>query len=288
MGRRIDDFEGSDQQYIFFLETQVIALRERQPSPSKDANAQDIHSNELTSRGCPVVEEQPLTGNRQPTPPASPILALQHCQASNITDGEQSFCIVPWVPNQIHHPRKRRKVSKPPTWREKVDALTLATPTAKNWDEAIEKAGISEVMNRGNAAEFLLDEGYCVPLLQIPDNENVANETLTEHLCLYAKSARSRATTASVILRLANFQQFLLLSSCAVLRDLKSMEAETLHEIIRIIIGDRSERYCERMMDTAVYMNRLLDTLSAHEWGHRAAVLILLCKSLSLVLRKEH
>jgi hypothetical protein len=131
----------------------------------------------------------------------------------------------------------------------------------------------------GAAAAFLLDEAHNMPKLSVPNIRTSTDQALAQHLFSYAESALSRKTTASITLRLANFQQFLLLSACAVLRAQKGLEPKVLCDIVRILTGSETDRHCRRMMDTAVYINELIDTLSACGWDDRAAVLILLCSS---------
>lgn len=86
-----------------------------------------------------------------------------------------------------------------------------------------------------------------------------------------------------MVLRLANFQQLILLSSCAVLRQNHEIPLSDLLDIVRIVLRRTSDRYCNRILDTVVYLNTLVDTLNAHGWENRAAELLLLCKHTGIV-----
>lgn len=93
----------------------------------------------------------------------------------------------------------------------------------------------------------------------------------------YATATMQKQMSAGVALALADFQMFLVLSSCAVLLEAGDAPAD-IFEIVRICIGrDTSERRCKNILKACRYLNRLADSLYMRGWGLRAGEAILLC-----------
>ena len=208
MARRIDEFEGTTDEYIAFLESEVKAARQHR---------------------CPPIAEPSTT------------------------------------------PAKKR-------WENNALALVNATPIAVDWQKAIHEAGLYEVISSGEAARHLLDHHCPLP----SSSSEACPSGLAARVRFYAQSTCQRRRAASLAIRLANFQEFLLLSACVVLTATEQVPDEDVWDIVRIATGCKTERHCQRMLDTAVYVNRVIDTLNAHDWGYRGADLILLCKPVCL------
>ena len=85
--------------------------------------------------------------------------------------------------------------------------------------------------------------------------------------------------TASIAVTIANFQRILVLSACAVLRAIATprIPEERILYIVKICLGYVSDDYCIRMLNTAVFINRLVDVLNVHGWDGRADELLLWC-----------
>lgn len=180
-------------------------------------------------------------------------------------------------------PSKKPKTSRPP-WKRHADALVRKAPRAPEWWAALQKEGIYDVMRNGLAVAFLLGDEGTLPTTAgaglICDGSTPGDQLgLLRHVARYARNAATRRLTASVATRLANFQLLLVLSACAVIRAVAqpSVREDHLLDIVKICLGDVSDDYCRRMLDTAVYVNRLIDLLNAHGWDGRGAELLLLC-----------
>lgn len=169
-------------------------------------------------------------------------------------------------------------------WRRHADALLKKTPHALEWWSALRSEGIYDVMCNGMAVAFLLGEGSVPPTANstgsICDESMIGDEfALLRHVAHYAHAATRRRLTASVGTRLANFQLLLVLSACVVIRSVARPDIPERHilDIVKICLGDISDQYCRRMLETAVYVNRLIDMLNAHGWDGRGAELLLWC-----------
>lgn len=250
MALRIDDFNGSEQEYVTYLEGEISRLRGLQ----------------RLSR-CTAL---PWTEQAQSSTVAS--RQKRNTELQQFDTSETRPC---------HHPAKRSKNSAP-TWKKNSAQLLKRTPLAENWWSSLRSEGIYEVMCNGTAVAFLLGDNSNPPVAQgTVTKASVAGDDLAllRHVALHAQSASQRRLTASVAIRLANFQQILVLSSCAVIRSIArpSVPQERLLDIVKICLGNVSDDYCLRMLDTAVFINRLIDILNAHGWDGRAAELLLWC-----------
>ncbi|KAK5163027.1 uncharacterized protein LTR77_010961 [Saxophila tyrrhenica] len=185
--------------------------------------------------------------------------------------------------NQLR-PQPSSKESPPtsPAWRRHADALIKRTPPALAWWSALRSEGIYDVMYDGVAVAFLLGERSTPATANhastICDESMTGDElALLRHVAHYAATATQRRLTASVATRLVNFQLVLVLSACAVIRAVAQPTVSEHHilGIVKICLGDISDQYCRRMMDTAVYVNKLIDLLNAHGWDGRGAELLL-------------
>ena len=155
--------------------------------------------------------------------------------------------------------------------------MIQATPDAKDWATAIRQADLYGIIGTDKAASYLLDKSCAVSPSLVANTLEDKSLDLLDRVQSYARSTSQRKTNASTLVKLAAFQEFLLLSACVVLRDTGTTSQGTVVDIVKICIGDHSERYCRRILDAVIYINRLVDSLNAHGWGDRAAELILLC-----------
>lgn len=108
----------------------------------------------------------------------------------------------------------------------------------------------------------------------------IESTSLLNRLAPYGRTAMTRNTSASLALMLAKFQQFLFLSCCAVLYYIEA-HGPAMFDLIRICLGDVTERYCVQTLRTVVFLNKVLDRLNAHGWGSRASELLLICELLA-------
>lgn len=201
---------------------------------------------------------------------------------------ERELLVARQIPNtERSRTAKKRRTCDNPYWMTCAKRLVKQTPMAQNWTSSLKERGIHDIMKSGDAVTCLLDNKLESQLsAQVSTAETVnANETddyTTACLRTYARTTSMRSSLASTALALANFQKFLVISACAVLAEGDTPIAK-LYEIVRICVGNTStDEYCKRTMASAKYLNELIDTLSIHDWGQRAAELLLICKYFDL------
>jgi hypothetical protein len=177
---------------------------------------------------------------------------------------------------------KKRRTCDSPYWMTCAKQLVKQTPMAQSWTSSLKDSGIHEIMKSGDAVTCLLDSKLESQLsAQVFTAEagkvDETDDYTTAYLRTYARTTSMRSTLASTALALANFQKFLVISACAVLAEGNTPIAK-VYEIVRICVGNKStDEYCKRTMTAAKYLNELIDTLDIHDWGQRAAELLLLC-----------
>lgn len=244
MGNRIEDFAGTEEEYVKFLEQKVHKL------------VAHHHKCTLTRPTWGPGIDTVRTTNLDCTSPAS------------------TLTFVPWN----EHVRSKNRRRETPEWQHKADILVQKT---QQFQHSAEWNAVCEAMCTDQAAAFLIDENYTTPHpSNVPTSALQAHRTDTvdviELLRMYAQNTIKRGAAASMATMFASFQKFILLSSCAVLYYSKS-SMEVL-DIVRICIGsDATERYCVQVLNTTKYIHRLVDTLNSHGWGTRASVLLLVC-----------
>lgn len=154
-----------------------------------------------------------------------------------------------------------------------------ATPKAGEWRDCIASLGLYEAMRTGEAALFMLDGSHPSPGWCTPRSGSIGVSDGFGRLEAYALAAVRRHSEARLGLMLANFQKFLLLSSCAVLF-YANEPREKIYPIVRICIGEQSSTYCDHIMRTVKYINEIIDGLSAVGWKYRASELVLICQTI--------
>lgn len=265
MASRIDSFTGSSAEYVEYLELTIRHLR--------------VHHQTCTIQAHDLGRPPSGTDIRADaacTPQAAPSAAPAY--SSHALEPRHSFQFISYQP--CGEQPKRRKPNGP--WQKFATHLVEKTPKAQNWWFAVKESGIDEAMSTGKIAAFLLDRDCPTPssssrAIEVSVSQDGGNDALLTRLTSYARVAMLRETNATMMMVLANFQKFLVLSSCAVLRA-SGVSIESVHDIVKVCIGDIGEVYCRRTLRVAIFLNELIDKLDARGWGSRASELFLLCK----------
>lgn len=244
----VDDFKGSKDAYVFFLEGIVRTLRQHHASCEVSGATEPIPATDVRSD------------------------RTEHGTSSRKRPREYEFV-------QFDRPRIRlnpnvaRPAKRTQRWQSAARKLVESTPKAEDWHDALKKKGIYNIMDSGGVVKFLLDTSYEPPAVTRP----IVTETNPLlRIREYAMATAQRVSVASRALVLANFQKFLVLCACAVLKE-TGLPAKDVLDIIRLCIGHATEDHCWRMLGVVVYLNRLIEKLSQNGWGYRAGELLLLC-----------
>lgn len=244
----VDDFDGSKDAYISFLEGIVHTLRQHHSSCEVSGATESIPATDVR---CDHPERETSSRKRP-----------------------HEFEFVQFdIPQIRPNPNVARPAKRTQRWQAVARKLIENTPKAEDWHDALKKKGIYDIMDSGGVVKFLLDTSYEPPAVTRP---TVTETNPLLRIREYAMATAQRASVASRALVLANFQKFLVLCACAVLKE-TGLPAKDVLDIIRLCIGHAKEDHCWRMLGVVVYLNQLIEKLSQNGWGYRASELLLLC-----------
>lgn len=257
MPPRLYQFDGTDNDYIKFLEDVVVKFKE--------------HHSSCSVRPLDVLPQPYAVKPNAETTGCSQLSSIGKRKRS-----PEQYQIIHWDPPRSVTAEANTSGSR---WKQDAQKLIRATPNAEDWTKAVQKADLCGIIGTEQAASYLLDQGTALSPVSVTTTLQDRSLALLDRIRSYAISTSRRKASASTLVKLAAFQQFLLLSACVVLRATKTATDSSVVEIVKICIGDRDKRYCRRVLDAVLYVNRLVDSLSAQGWGDRAAELVMLCES---------
>ena len=179
----------------------------------------------------------------------------------------------------IQSPKERRSTWGPET-REKAKALVQATPKAGKWWESLHEAGAGSEQQNQLIITFLFSGERSFPdTSKFNKSDSASSNILVQRSQNYAIICRERDISATLSVKLVNFQKFILVSMCVVLCDL-GFPDEVVDSIMRVGVTQSGDtRYLSRLRQTAIWMNRLIDRLNSNGWDNRGSELLLLCEA---------
>lgn len=280
MDGRLDNFDGSPDDYVTYLEETIILLRQHHSSCSFAAKSGPVQSStpvatEATTR-APVSVDQTV-----PEPSPAPRLPCNNRPAINSLPQKRfrGLEFVAFDPTSVgEQSNVVRQKKNDLRWKDNALALIRDTPQAENWHQALKDKGLYDILCSGSIVVHLLDTKHSFyPLQTLEAVDATSCSGRLDQIKRYATATMQKQMSAGVALALADFQMFLVLSSCAVLLEAGDAPAD-IFEIVRICIGrDTSERRCKNILKACRYLNRLADSLYMRGWGLRAGEAILLC-----------
>lgn len=257
MRARVDDFTGSDEQYISYLEREVLALRGRKAASNSTSSSCEPHLDVAEDSACDL----------------SNAASTQHNGKRLKRHRELEFIMLD--PGSLSHNPVKQYIPNP-RWRDNANTLIAETPKAVDWYSSLKQQGIYDILSNGQAVAYLMAVDDRSPVL--PSEPASLGFSISDRLKGYALAATHRGSAASIALKLANFQKFLVLSACCVLR--QSSEQDCILEVISLCVGRSvTPRRGEDLLNTCRFVNRLMDALYVHGWGLRGCELFLLCES---------
>ncbi|KAF2212512.1 hypothetical protein CERZMDRAFT_84833 [Cercospora zeae-maydis SCOH1-5] len=233
MSSRIDNFKGTHDAYLQYLEEQVSSLRQRLGEQESRASP--------SSGGETQRPATPLQDSRQyASSPSAPLQQRRGIQFKH------------WKPDL---PSTRKPPSKTPLWKSRANELVRRVPSASEWHQVVEEQGIADAMQSGAAVTYLLKnehiQGSTTSYSCSLGDSGSPLDIFLERILEYAQVAAERQRTASLAKMMANFQRFVVISACVVLDAEQHIPKSRVYEIVRCCVGDVTEVYCTRMLRTA-------------------------------------
>ncbi|KAB8356479.1 hypothetical protein FH972_024062 [Carpinus fangiana] len=162
-------------------------------------------------------------------------------------------------------------------WEKDAYELIELTPIACEWYFECKRQNVDKILSSGDVLRSILAQDV---------NHKAAHGGITEtqppmlsNIEAYAQEASSMDDTIPVAAMVARFEKFLVLSICAVIDkvcDMSKDQHTRLLGVVKTCLNSHStlEQYPRRMIETAVWMNKLIDELDTRGWSPRASELI--------------
>lgn len=236
MSQRLFPFHGDDQEYIAFLECELI-------------NAQWVG-----------LMEFPMPLRHGTTHEPSPSDDLQIVQYT------------PHPPRGSSQSSERAE----PYWKKQLHAFISALPAKSNWSEAREKAGIDTPVRNQLALRLMLGHTNAAAFRPIKETTMLSHMLPTENRDLvlrgyhYAhfidRCANDLSFTASVV----SFQSLIFVSYCVVMIRSGISKETTNNMMRRYIVRKNDDMTLEGYRRGVVWINRCMAALLANGWGHKS------------------
>ena len=173
------------------------------------------------------------------------------------------------------------------SWRKLATKLFGLIPHHAKWRNILKQYGVYGDLQEGKLVAHLLDGTALAHKRSDSLHEKpwlvLSTDTPIDRVMSYAKAAAKTEQSAQAAISFAYFQQFLVLSACAVLLHCGKASKEEVYKIFKVCIKKEvSDDYCRKILDTARFLNELLDCLSSHCFGHHASELLLICEHTGL------
>ena len=270
MGARIDSFSGSDAEYVQYLEHALISFRNHHQACTSCSPGFNVP--------LAPVPVPPSTGPQLPTSDSG---GLNH-----------TFVYVDPKSCQKDHPKSKRRKSPLPlqSWQVTANGLIESTPTAEQWWNTIRDTGIDQMMRNpiedpkaleyilGSSQDFSESASIRLDVLRSSLDISEPEDNVITRLQGYAHGANARERSAGLTLMLAHFQKFLVLCACKVLLQMEIVSQKHIYDIVKVCVGRDSEDWCQRILRTVVYLNKLIDFLDVNGWNNCASQLLFICK----------
>ena len=275
---RIDNFKGTSRQYTTYLEKTIQDLQHKNTLLCRHCEELRSHHHQCrwnrTEQNAPTTITSPQTR----TPPPEIDFAPQPEEAS-------SFIF--WDPAASYRSKEQ---SEDPRWKQEATQLISMTPTGDNWWQNLSEMGVTTKEEWFQGLEFLLNTNMTVPVAAnypmvpvvecgIADCSCRSNEYQVpiQHTQAYARAYQARNQVASFALAMVNYQQFILIAICIVLRH-QGVCGTTVDHLMRIAIADTTSRYINRLERAVRWVISLANELKK-DWGYRATGLPVICGS---------
>lgn len=258
--RRFFAFDGSDSDYIAFLESKVI-------ESSKIIEAYG---------GPATISYQHAVYDTTAVPPTSSRYSPRTESGDDEGYESSGLQIIEYVPPNTDAATPKIHYSKQDTrWQKDLDKLILNIPCLGLWDQ--ERAAMalpSEVVLRMVVNRDGLSENPSPLCVQRLPYQAIIISALNEY-CLFTKSAIRHAQIAKMV---ALFSELVFVSFCAV--GLKTVDdAESVYAVMRNYISNAQTRHLDKLIRGAIWANNCISALHATDWGSRSLEVFLLGES---------
>jgi len=184
-----------------------------------------------------------------------------------------------WDPATSYRSKEQSEDSR---WKQEANQLISMTPSGSKWWQNLGEIGVATEEGWSQGLAFLLNTNMAVPIAANPPivpvvecritdcscRSNEKHQIPIQHTQAYAHSYQVRNQVASFASTMVNYQQFILISICIVLRH-QGVCNNTVDNLMRIAIADTTSRYINRLEKAVKWVISLANDLKT-DWGYRA------------------
>ena len=244
--RRIDNFQGTDIEYIGYLESKVAQLSNLRPAPDSPPS---------------------------PTP--------SHEGVNEESDNDAAVTFIEFDPSTLPRLAKRRRTTSL-RWRIEMGEMLREISDMRDWSLKRASVGLSSSSDLLSAFDMII-HGTVVP--RGPAPEPGADFCLVSHepdsptlrlLSSYAKATATLRIGKTFMSQIVGFRVLVFVSICCVSL-YHGVEKSLIDQVMRECISDSDDKNLDRLRSGALWVNRMMATL-APTLHHRASELFVLCE----------
>lgn len=284
MGKRgrVDGFEGTDVQYISYLEDRLSESRRflallHQPHQSVTLPRQSVTIPPHQSITLPPRQSitLPCPPSPLPSPPSSP---SPNPTESNVNESVQFITVDPTTAL----PPSKRVCNENARWRKELNIFISSIPKADAWEKTRKEFGFVSVEQNHLAIDILLKGVGEYTDLRGPSpssgvDDPVQNRELLQRARAYAYLTKIVQERGAFTKMLGLFQELVLVSLCVVMAH-NGVPTDSVDSVMKVCISESSWGTLKKLRLGSLWANRAISTLFKKGWHHISSEIFLLCK----------
>ncbi|CZT53504.1 uncharacterized protein RSE6_15114 [Rhynchosporium secalis] len=247
--KRVDDFCGTDTEYIDYLESKICQLTATEPLPSP------VRS---------VVPEDAINDCDSDEHPTPSITFIEYDPQIDRLDH----------PSQSQAP-KRQRIQ--PRWEREMDEMLRDFPDAGNWASKREEVGLTSSDNILKALDILIhgkeSQADAAPIEA--NSSIISADRVSQLLNNFAVSTAALQIEQTFTTQIYHFRVFIFVSLCCVSLD-QRVDGDLVEEVMAKCVSGSSAKNLSKLRSGAFWVNKMMSRLAAQGLGHRAYELFIL------------
>lgn len=309
--RRAFPFEGSDQDYIAFLESQLSVALNQEPSqnlngsislpgplatvPSNSRNSASSREPSGLQPTGSVTASDSQTGDDYQTGRSQ-----RHCSTGSLPvsfqDNLQILYYDPVCNRDIDHPRSAKSTYPPLEQTSKLEPqgirelrLFIGDITEHGrWAEKKKKLRLCDPETNKKVIKLLCGRPSCPAVCEesdlYPEKYPPGKKELILRGCDYGKLAKQTRLQGNLVINLAKYQQLIFVSLCVVMLE-TGVPRDVVDWMMRLFISDKAPSTLRRLRAGCTWVNRCVSRLLDRNWGFQSWEMFLLCQYTCLNVR---
>ena len=276
---RVDNFTGTSRQYTSYLEKRIKNLQHQNALLRCHCEQLRFHHDQCqrnrTAQDAPTTTTSPCESITRPwnNSQSLPQTRTPPPEINNASPLDKTSPFIIWDAACSLRSKQQSEYSR---WKQEATQLIDMTPSGAEWWQNLSEMGFNTAEEWYLGFEFLLDTNMTVPtpanrpLVPVPEcgvtncncRSNEKYQVSIQRTRAYAHSYQARDQVASFTSAMVNYQQFILVAICIVLRH-QGICSTTVDHLMRVAIADTSSRYINRLEKAAKWVISLANECGA-------------------------